>query len=379
MAKNAFTDWSTTAASNTDIGGIGIQGTDPPSNFDDALREGMAQLRAGVNPALTLSSKSAGYTALATDNNYVLRFTGAYTLSLTAAATLGANWHCIVMADGGAVTIDPNASETINGVATITIPDGTSTLVICDGTNFRATEDYAFVYPWVDVASATTTDIGAVASLNVRITGTTTITGLGTATSGLYRRVRFAGALTLTHNATSLIMPDGLSRTTVAGDIADFVSEGSGNWRCLSYTPANIPIGGSTPFVAYTPTFTGFGTVSSVSVFSRRVGDTLEVYGKFTAGTATATEARITLGFNGTNANVTSDATKNASVRLCGTWISSVSGAYVGTMLIEPSVGYLTLGLQNATFAGTSKGNGSDITASGRVMTFTAAVPISGW
>jgi hypothetical protein len=91
----------------------------------------------------------------------------------------------------------------------------------------------------VDVASATTCDIGAAVSNYVRITGTTTITGLGTIASGVYRDVVFAGALTLTYNATSLILPTGANITTAAGDTAGFISEGSGNWRCLWYTRAS--------------------------------------------------------------------------------------------------------------------------------------------
>jgi hypothetical protein len=86
-----------------------------------------------------------------------------------------------------------------------------------------------------DLASATTTDIGAQTTNIVRITGTTTITGLGTAAAGAFRFVRFAGVLTLTHNATSLILPGGANVTTAANDTAILVSEGSGNWRCWSY------------------------------------------------------------------------------------------------------------------------------------------------
>jgi len=89
------------------------------------------------------------------------------------------------------------------------------------------------------VASATTTDIGAATSPLVQITGTTTITGLGTAAAGRRRVVRFAGILTLTHNGTSLILPGAVNITTAAGDTAEFVSLGSGNWRCLRYTRTN--------------------------------------------------------------------------------------------------------------------------------------------
>lgn len=95
----------------------------------------------------------------------------------------------------------------------------------------------------VDVASATTTDLGAAASNYVRITGTVTITGLGTVASGVRRHVVFGGALILTHNATSLILPTGVNITTVAGDTALFISEDSGNWRCLDYERADgLPV-----------------------------------------------------------------------------------------------------------------------------------------
>lgn len=91
----------------------------------------------------------------------------------------------------------------------------------------------------VDVASAATPAIGAAAGNYIRITGTTTITAFDTVASGIRREVVFAGALTLTHNSTNLILPAGTSITTAAGDTAVFRSEGSGNWRCIGYFPAS--------------------------------------------------------------------------------------------------------------------------------------------
>jgi hypothetical protein len=84
--------------------------------------------------------------------------------------------------------------------------------------------------PWVDLASAATTDLGAQTTDNLRITGTTTITSFGTAANGVTRHLRFAGALTLTHNATSLILPGAANITTAAGDIGTAKSLGGGNW-----------------------------------------------------------------------------------------------------------------------------------------------------
>jgi hypothetical protein len=91
----------------------------------------------------------------------------------------------------------------------------------------------------IDLASASTTNIGAQQSDNVRITGTTTITSFGTIASGVTRHLRFAAALTLTHNATSLILPGGANITTAAGDTATAVSLGSGNWVVTDFMPAS--------------------------------------------------------------------------------------------------------------------------------------------
>ena len=90
-----------------------------------------------------------------------------------------------------------------------------------------------------NVASAATTDIGAASGRFVHITGTTTITGLGTKTAGVVRVLTFDDALILTHHSTSLILPAGANITTAAGDSAVMVSEGSGNWRCVAYQRAN--------------------------------------------------------------------------------------------------------------------------------------------
>lgn len=90
-----------------------------------------------------------------------------------------------------------------------------------------------------DIASATTTDLSTATGDFVDVTGTTTITGLGTLAAGIERTVRFTGALTLTHNATSLILPGAANITTAANDRAIFRSLGSGNWLCVSYNKAS--------------------------------------------------------------------------------------------------------------------------------------------
>ncbi|MBY5624437.1 hypothetical protein [Rhizobium leguminosarum] len=86
--------------------------------------------------AVIYAAKSGDYTALASDNNAVHRFTAAAIVTLTAASTLGANWHYTVIADGADVTIDPNGAETIDGAATLIVPNGYSAFIICSGSAF---------------------------------------------------------------------------------------------------------------------------------------------------------------------------------------------------------------------------------------------------
>ena len=90
-----------------------------------------------------------------------------------------------------------------------------------------------------DIASATTTNLANATGWYLDITGTTTITGFGTVNEGQIYMLRFTGALTLTYNASSLILPGAASITTAAGDVAFMMSLGSGNWRCLVYQRAS--------------------------------------------------------------------------------------------------------------------------------------------
>jgi uncharacterized cupin superfamily protein len=90
-----------------------------------------------------------------------------------------------------------------------------------------------------NVASASTTDIGASDSDHITITGTTTITSLGSSVSFNHVWVKFGGALILTHNGTSLILPTGANITTVAGDAAEFIRISGSNWVCVNYQRAD--------------------------------------------------------------------------------------------------------------------------------------------
>lgn len=123
--------------------------------------------------------------------------------------------------------------------------------------------------PPVTLASAATTNIATAASNIVYVTGTTSITALGTIAAGATRTVVFNGVLTLTHNASSLILPYAANITTAAGDVAQFISLGSGNWRCVSYSRDTGVVAGTTAqYYRGDKTFVDFATDVRASVLT---------------------------------------------------------------------------------------------------------------
>ena len=120
---------------------------------------GIKAIATTLNQSMPVSSFSSNYTAGVSDRSKAYVWTGgAGTLSLTAAPTLGNDWFLQVRNGGtGDLTIDPNSSELINGVATLTLSPGDSCIIITDGTQFWTigfgqSAIYAFSVLQIDVA-----------------------------------------------------------------------------------------------------------------------------------------------------------------------------------------------------------------------------------
>lgn len=184
-----------------------------------------------------------------------LSFAGAYAVTLTATGatnvtlpTSGTLATTAQLSDGLAGKSDTGHGHTVSDIADLgaatTSVAGLVELATASETHVgadaaRAITASGLYAAAVDVASASTAAIGAADSGAVRITGTTTISNFGTAAAGVRRVGYFQGALTLTHNATSLILPGGADITTAANDRFEALSLGSGNWLVLDYTKAN--------------------------------------------------------------------------------------------------------------------------------------------
>jgi hypothetical protein len=119
----------------------------------------------------------------------------------------------------------------------ITFGAGTKTVAIVPMVEMLLTPAASVGLAETSIASATTTDLSTVQTFRALITGTVTITGLGTQPNAI-RFLKFAASLVLTYNATSLITPSSANIQTAAGDQCIAVSDASSNWTIVSYTRA---------------------------------------------------------------------------------------------------------------------------------------------
>lgn len=117
-----------------------------------------------------------------------------------------------------------------------------------------------------DVASASALTLGTDGNY-FDITGTTTITSIGSLGVGTWVKLHFDGALTLTHHATDLVLAGAANITTAAGDEIEFVEYASGDWRMVGGVKADGTawVGGGEN-VAVAGTFALSGDISPAQI-----------------------------------------------------------------------------------------------------------------
>ncbi len=87
-----------------------------------------------------VTATGVNYTVQSSDQGKLIRATaGSITITTPAAGTVGAPFVFMVINDGGSdITLDGNASETINGETTLTLADQQGVVVSTDGSNWFA-------------------------------------------------------------------------------------------------------------------------------------------------------------------------------------------------------------------------------------------------
>ncbi len=260
MAELSGATYSEVDASNNQAAPNGMPEGMPPSGVNDAWRAGMGAIKRSYDRDHAGSWCTVGGTANAITLTYA---------AAPASYVQGEKYAFKASAaNTGATTVAVNAlgaknvfKKTPTGAAACSggeIQSGDLVELEYDGTQFQimgqtatagvftggtlsaatAMSGATFNEAQVAMAAAATMAIGAAAGNYIAVTGTTTISGFDTVQAGAERTLEFAAALTLTHNATSLILPGAANITTAAGDVAKFRSEGAGNWRCVSYMAA---------------------------------------------------------------------------------------------------------------------------------------------
>jgi hypothetical protein len=162
-----------------------------------------------------------------------------------------------------------------------------------------------------------------------------------------------------------------------------------GNASTLAYTVdfANFKVWEPTQSVgaiitdwqSYTPTFTGFGTVSTSNFYWRRVGGSCEIRGRFIQGTTTAVEARVSLPNGLTSAGTDVLPALFTTCGMTTTAFGDTSGSEnITAILIEPNVTYFTF--QRPGVSILTKALGTQLNDSGNPLkTPILSVPIAGW
>jgi hypothetical protein len=134
---------------------------------------------------------------------------------------------------------------------------------------------------------------------------------------------------------------------------------------------ASIAIPKQTDWTAYSPSMSGM-TVSSQSFWWRQVGSNIEIRGRFTIATASASEGRITL----PNSYVTSSILNVFETVGYGT-IGNI-GAYSYYVNTLPGVNYILIARSDASQAGLSAPSANGVTGAGVIHSISASIPIQG-
>jgi hypothetical protein len=222
-------DGQTTVTANLPMGGNKLTGLGAGTLGTDSAR--LSQVQGGVTSLLGVSG--------------IDTISGSGSPQVTSYATGQMFWFVASGTNTGATTLNIDslgAKNITRGTAALAAGDiisGAVALVVYDGTQFQLLSIIRSIQTNGTIASAGTTNIGAANAEYLSVSGTTTITAFDAVVAGIYRVLQFQGALTLTHNGTSLILPGAANITTAAGDVAGFVSLGSGNWRCQWYQRAS--------------------------------------------------------------------------------------------------------------------------------------------
>lgn len=132
-----------------------------------------------------------------------------------------------------------------------------------------------------------------------------------------------------------------------------------GDWQ--SYSPSNTQ---------------GFGTLTNVSLYWRRIGDNIEIKGNFTTGTVTAVEGQIGIPSGMT---IASGKSVSTNTRVGSAINASAAYPYETTVICTAGNTYLNFSRYDGVVNPGTPQNGGTVAANTTNWTLFACIPISGW
>jgi hypothetical protein len=194
--------------------------------------------------------------------------------------------------------------------------------------------------------------------------------------------VDLSKVITVARAGSDVIVDAGGSVTSTTlntiGEEIQIVDAASGTWQIISRRIPSI-------WLSYTPTFTGFGTVSNTAFYWKRSGDSLLINGSFTTGTVTSADASLTLPSGLTIGSTIPTTTTSiegqyevlANGAAANIFSTSAAGAVVTRTGTSTSILYFAKQTASNIFAAS---NGNAITSTGDAVAFRVfGLSISGW
>lgn len=134
-----YVDFFTVTAGNTPTAVLNGDVTSTTQSFGDSSTKIATTAFTQAARKQIVNAQTLAYTAVASDQSKVIRYTGAggVDLSLDPAATLADGWFTTLRNDSaGTITINPNGAETVDGAATLAVSAGKAVIIYTNGTLF---------------------------------------------------------------------------------------------------------------------------------------------------------------------------------------------------------------------------------------------------
>lgn len=299
----------------------------------------------------------------------------AHTLSLSTRSTAAsANLTILVTDETNSATLLSSSQITTGQITSAVFNTASSTTVtVTDLSILNRIKAGASITGSGIPANTVVTAVGS-GTITISNAATATATGVSLKVSVLPVTQKFS--FTIPANCSSIsytvtALQESGSPESYIDDVQIYLGQQSATSYSLTQTTFN-----ATDWTSYTPTFTGFGTVSTHNMKWRQVGSTYEISGTFVLGTSTATEQRISLPNGATISSL------NSTLEEAGAWSSNANlgtNLFKGLVLREPSVSYMTFGYQGNTIPGLSKtASSGPYPSAGSVISIEAKFPIAG-